>query len=429
MQQSNLNIHRLVLYRDLLKHPIIQHLQILLNLTSKNATPMPASEQAYFDFYYLLLQAAKAKNISGDIWRNYLLQLIVEDENIFSLACEQQSSSLSENLLQLASHDLEILMALYKLDWAEIQQRIGPAASLPWNNIFLPTEASNFQLQYHQHINDLGEVWNSNLGLEEKHSALIAFYQQHACGQLARYVAFRWDNGLIGIDRPDPISFDDLVGYEHQKELLINNTRTFVAGQEANNVLLYGEKGTGKSSSVKALLNKFYEDGLRMVELSKMQLGDYKLVIQSLRKRGQRFILFIDDLSFEDFEVDYKYIKASLEGSLEAQPENVLIYVTSNRRHLIKENWSDRQSSNKEVYISDTHQEKLSFADRFGISISYYTPNQEQYLNIVEDLAKKRGILIPSEELRRQAIQWELGHNGRSGRTAQQFITDLGARS
>ncbi len=151
MQLSTLNIHRLVLYRDLFKYPIIQHLQILLNqLASKNALPMPASEQAYFDFYYLLLQAAQAKNISGDIWQNYLLQLIVEDENIFSLACEQKSSSLSENLLQLALHDLEILLALYKLDWAEIQQRIGPAASMPWNNIFLPAEASNFQLQYHQ---------------------------------------------------------------------------------------------------------------------------------------------------------------------------------------------------------------------------------------------------------------------------------------
>ncbi len=178
-----------------------------------------------------------------------------------------------------------------------------------------------------------------------------------------------------------------------------------------------------------SVVKQVFRDGLRMVELSKMQLGDYKLVIQSLRNRGQRFILFIDDLSFEDFEVDYKYIKASLEGSLEARPENVLIYVTSNRRHLIKENWSDRQSSNEEVHISDTHQEKLSFADRFGISISYYAPNQEQYLNIVEDLAKKRGILIPIEELRRQAIQWEIGHNGRSGRTAQQFITDLAARS
>ncbi len=429
MQLSTLNLHRLVLYRDLLKDPIIEHLQILLNqLASNNALPMTASEQVYFDFYYRLLQAAQAKHISGDIWKNYLLQLIVEDENIFSLACEQQSSSLNENLLKLASHDLEILLTLYNLDWAEIQQRIVPTASLPWSNIILPRKASKYQLRYQQQINDLGEVCIGNLSLEEKRSALIAFYHQHACGQMARYAAFRWDNGLIGIDQPDPISFDDLVGYEHQKELLINNTRTFVAGKEANNVLLYGEKGTGKSSSVKALLNKFAEDGLRMVELSKMQLGDYKLVIQSLRNRGHRFILFIDDLSFEDFEVDYKYIKASLEGSLEARPENVLIYVTSNRRHLIKENWSDRQHSNEEVHISDTHQEKLSFADRFGISISYYSPNQDQYLDIVEDLAKKRDILIPIEELRRQAIQWEIGHNGRSGRTAQQFITHLAAQ-
>ncbi|MDD4801953.1 MAG: ATP-binding protein [Syntrophomonas sp.] len=429
MQLSNLNLHRLVLYRGLHKHPVIQHFQTLLNhLSMNNTLPIHAAEQSYFDFYYQLIQAAQANNIQGDIWQNYLLQLIIEDENIFSLACEQRSS-LGVNLLQLASHDLEILLALYKLDWAEIQDKIGPPACLPGNNIFLPAEAPIIQLRYQQNIIDLGKVWNSSVSLEDKRTALVGFYQQHACGQLARYAAFRWDNGLIGIDRPDPVSFDDLVGYEHQKELLINNTRTFVAGQAANNMLLYGEKGTGKSSSVKALLNMFFKDGLRMVELGKLQLGDYKHVIQALHKRGRRFIVFIDDLSFEDSEVDYKYFKASLEGSLEAQPDNVLICVTSNRRHLIKENWNDRKTSNEEVHISDTHQEKLSFADRFGISISYYSPSQEQYLNIVEALAKKRGIIVPLEDLRKQAIQWELSHSGRSGRCAQQFITSLFARS
>lgn len=242
---------------------------------------------------------------------------------------------------------------------------------------------------------------------------------------MAQYVAFRWDDGLQGIPQPDAVSFNDLVGYTYQKKILIENTRFFVKGKKANNILLYGEKGTGKSSSVKALLDAFSAQGLRMIELSKAQLSDFSRIVQSIRERTHRFIIFIDDLSFEDFEVDYKYLKANLEGSLETRADNVLVYVTSNRRHLIKESWSDRKGSNDEVHVADTQQEKLSFADRFGISIQYYSPNQEQYLEIVNELAKKNGLEMPVEELRKLAIQWELNHNGRSGRTAQQFITYL----
>ena len=182
--------------------------------------------------------------------------------------------------------------------------------------------------------------------------------------------------------------------------------------------MLYGEKGTGKSSSVKALLNRYAKDGLRMIELSKGQLMDFYKIIQQIRDRGQRFIIFMDDLSFEDFETEYKYIKALIEGGLQKKPENVLIYVTSNRKHLIRESWKDRESAEGEIRMTDSVQEKLSLADRFGIVITYLSPAQEEYLGIVQALAKKNGIDMPAEELRKRAIQWEMKYHGRSGRTA-----------
>jgi predicted AAA+ superfamily ATPase len=162
-----------------------------------------------------------------------------------------------------------------------------------------------------------------------------------------------------------------------------------------------------------------------MVEITRRQLADIHEITDQLRYRNYRFILFIDDLSFEDFEVDYKYIKASMEGSLETRPRNILFYVTSNRRHLVRENWSDRQSAGEEVFPPDSQQEKLSFADRFGISLVYLSPDQELYLQMVTEMAEKEGIPMETEELRNQATQWELSHHGRSGRSARQFIDDL----
>ncbi|HRW11847.1 MAG TPA: ATP-binding protein, partial [Syntrophomonas sp.] len=255
--------------------------------------------------------------------------------------------------------------------------------------------------------------------------ALELYYRQFGCGQLGHFSAFRWDNGLQPIAHPDPITWDGIIGYDYQKKVLLDNTRAFMEGRPANNILLYGAKGTGKSSSVKALLHIFAEQGLRMVEITRRQLADIHEITDQLRYRNYRFILFIDDLSFEDFEVDYKYIKASMEGSLETRPRNILFYVTSNRRHLVRENWSDRQSAGEEVFPPDSQQEKLSFADRFGISLVYLSPDQELYLQMVTEMAEKEGIPMETEELRNQAIQWELSHHGRSGRSARQFIDDL----
>lgn len=219
----------------------------------------------------------------------------------------------------------------------------------------------------------------------------------------------------------------DLVGYEIQKKKLVENTEAFVKGKRANNVLLFGDSGTGKSTSIKAIVNQYYDDGLRMIEIYKHQFQYLSTVIADIKNRNYKFIIYMDDLSFEEFEIEYKYLKAVIEGGVETRPDNILIYATSNRRHLIKENWNDRndQDNNNDKHHSDTVEEKLSLVNRFGVTISYEKPNQKEYFNIVVNLAKRAGITMSEEELTREANKWELSHGGISGRTAQQFVDYL----
>jgi predicted AAA+ superfamily ATPase len=256
---------------------------------------------------------------------------------------------------------------------------------------------------------------------------LACHYAKYGCGYMAGFAAFRWNSetGLSGIRHFDPIRLEDLVGYERQKNTLIKNTKAFLLGKPANNVLLYGSRGTGKSSSVKALVNNYFDQGLRLVEVTKQDLKQLAKIMDILRDHGQKFLIFLDDLSFEDFEVEYKYLKSVIEGGVEARPNNVLIYVTSNRRHLIKENWSDRSDNPDEIHRFDTVNEKVSLSDRFGITLSYLAPSQVEYLTIVEELAKKQQVAISPEELKAEALKWEVAHSGRSGRAAQQFINYL----
>lgn len=232
------------------------------------------------------------------------------------------------------------------------------------------------------------------------------------------------------INNTDTVMLSDLVGYELQKKKLRENTEAFVQGRKANNVLLFGDSGTGKSTSIKAILNEYYEQGLRMIEIYKHQFQDLSNIIAHIKNRNYRFIIFMDDLSFEEFEVEYKFLKAVIEGGVETKPDNVLIYATSNRRHLIKETWSDRDDlehgNGGELHRSDTMQEKLSLVNRFGVTISYSRPSQKEYFEIVQELAKRYpDIKMSPEELCAEANKWELSHGGISGRTAQQFINYL----
>jgi len=221
------------------------------------------------------------------------------------------------------------------------------------------------------------------------------------------------------------VYLDDLVGYEIPKQKLVDNTLAFVNGKKANNCLLYGDAGTGKSSCIKGIVNEYYNKGLRIIELYKHQFQDLNEVIGQIKNRNYKFVIYMDDLSFEDFEIEYKYLKAVIEGGLEKKPANVLIYATSNRRHLIRENFSDKEEIREDMHTSDTVQEKLSLVARFGVTIYFGAPNKKQFQNIVKVLAQRNGLEMPEEELLAEANKWELYHGGLSGRTAQQFIDYL----
>jgi predicted AAA+ superfamily ATPase len=258
---------------------------------------------------------------------------------------------------------------------------------------------------------------------EDFFCAVKDFYHTYGVGDFGIHKAFYMqdDGGLVPVSHIREVTFEDIYGYDSQKARLIQNTASFTAGGGANNVLLYGDSGTGKSTSIKASLNMFYDKGLRMIQVQKHQFVHLGALTEKLKNRNYRFVIYMDDLSFEDFEVEYKYLKAAIEGGLEEKPENVLIYATSNRRHLIKETFSDREGSD-DVHRNESIQEKISLSDRFGLSLFYPKPAQQEYFEIVGLLDDKAGITADRDMLIAEARKWGVSHGGYSGRTATQFI-------
>ena len=406
MMNFRLNeLENLLVYRGILQDPL---LQVLFSDVSE---AQKISE---------LIKKAEEASLEGNVLSEWVLRLIAEDENSFSMMSEKSAGNLGFSLQQAVLHDLDILRQFFLNNTALIE-----AGSLLAD--YQPTcRKHRSYLEPLRHAL-LQHSTSSHLA-ESALSTLTGHYVQHGYGDMARYTVFRWDNetGLVPVRYPDLIQLDDLVGYERQKAVLTQNTAAFVSGKPANNVLLVGSRGTGKSSSVKALLNQYAEQGLRLVEITKQDLKHLSSIMQVLRERGKKFILFMDDLSFEEFEVEYRHLKSMMEGGVETKPENVLIYATSNRRHLVKETWSDRTGANSDdIHSWDTVNEKISLSDRFGITLTFAPPNQEEYLRIVESIARKRRIKMATTELRAEAIKWETAHSGRSGRIAQQFIAHL----
>ena len=351
-----------------------------------------------------LIEEAYYLKLDQNIFKMYLCFLIAHDENAFSLAAEKKGEEIDKQLKELAIRDLELILQLFS------------------SNVFDIT----YQKSEDRHsYSILYEALEKKTSSEEFLHTLIAYYRQYGCGTMNLYKAFKWQQtkGLIGISECDTIRLEELIGYDYQKQALIKNTENFIQGKPANNALLFGDSGTGKSSMVKALLNEYYHQGLRIIDLSKSDFMYFNQIMPLLRNRGLYYIIFLDDLSFEEFETEYKYMKAIIEGGVEVKPQNVLIYATSNRRHLIRETWEERQG--QDVHISDTRQEKLSLADRFGLSLTFTSPVQNAYLEIVMALAAQYHITLEPSKLREKAIQWELAHGGRSGRVAKQFIQSL----
>ena len=419
-------ISGLVLYRSILSDDLVDKAIGLLH-SVLNWERRPEREALYYAFCSEIYAKGTMENLHGELWKEHILHLILRDENSFSLAIEIRNNNnlvepLDAGVYQTALCDAEILQSLYNLDIDGLALAFNVEPISLIGNFKSTVFPACVDIQGKKRLQGALADENPEKIIQE----LISYYQTAGSGQFGQYSAFRWEQGvgIVGIKRPEKVSFTDLIGCQKQKDMLMKNTEAFVRGQAANNVLLFGDRGTGKSSSIKALLNEYAFQGLRLLEIAKHQLVYLREIISNLAGRNARFIVYIDDLSFEEFEVEYKYLKAIIEGGIEARPANVLIYATSNRRHLVSEKWSDRGKP-EDVHASDTTQEKLSLADRFGITITFTSPDQEQYLDIVKSIADKDGIIMPPHELREQALKWELWHNGRSGRTARQFIDFL----
>lgn len=374
-----------------------------------------------------LFGLATRLNLDGNIWQSCITFHLLNRENPFSLACEGVGD-IGGTLSQVAQNDLELLRPLFEFDFALFEEVLGlPIARQVMNFTSSPLHApSPTGMLVELTRNQLLSARDSSEAL----TVLTDFYRDNGVGKLAFFRAFRVDEhgDLLPVGAVKQVSLQDLVGYESQKEQLSDNTAAFLAGKPSNNVLLYGDAGTGKSTCIRSLLTDYINTPLRLVELSTAQLDRLAPLMATLRGRNYKFILFIDDLSFEEHETGYKHLKAVIEGGLETMPDNVRIYATSNRRHLIKETWKDKSDMEHDgdIHRSDTVEEKLSLAARFGVAINFPSPVRKQYHEIVRALAEKQlPYQVPEEALLHQADRWEIRHGGITGRTAQQYIDYL----
>lgn len=402
------NLNNLIIYRSILKDSLVNKLQHLLH-----------DDNAGFFRHELasdFIIKAEQLGLEGNIVNGYLLKLISQDENIFSSIAEKTNGRIGESLFKAALEDIKLLKSFIDSNAAAL---LGFALLQDYHPSI---PCSNGRLKY------LQEYFLDNCySLEQITNKLAVFYARYGYGEMADHAAFRWDDnaGLVGVQDYDSVRLDDIIGYDRQKDVLIKNTEAFISGKPANNVLLVGARGTGKSSSVKALINHFFTTGLRLVEISKSQITQLYEIMNSLRTRSQKFIIFLDDLSFEEFEVEYKYLKSVIDGGVESKPSNVLIFATSNRRHIVKELWNDRNENASEVHRNDSLNEKISLSDRFGLTITFPQPSQDEYIKIVDEIAKRNKLTVSSATLHAEALKWEMTHSGRSGRVAKQFISHM----
>lgn len=410
-----------------------------------------------------LLEFAALHGLAGNLWHDYIAYYIATDLNPFSLEEERRAAAERETktapeaadttLAKLGAMDCSVLRKIFNWDWqkhAEGQslwskaitacRRAGDAAEAE-----SMTDAGRLICQFAQSL----EAADSD---EEFLQAVVSFYRQNGAGELGLSKAFTLRTGsgataaeaagnaacpdaaeaaassgkirLSAVRKTEDIRLSDLIGYEEQKRKLVQNTEAFLAGKPANNVLLYGDGGTGKSTSIRAICSQYIGEGLRIIQIYRHQMQHLSSIIDIIKNRNYKFIIYMDDLSFEDFETEYKYLKAVIEGGLEPRPKNVLIYATSNRRHLIKETWKDRSDMDNdgEIHRGDSMEEKLSLAERFGVQIYYGKPGRDQFHEIVEALALRENVNIDLQKLHQEATKWEIRRGGVSGRSARQFI-------
>ncbi len=377
-----------------------------------------------------LLEMAGDYGYGGNLWHCYLTHLLVNNENSYSTESEIRGAidgSINEAVLQ----DISLFRDFFQFDFLTRAKQAG-ISGFELIADYHPgrVESRIYNRRIRDRICSLARLLADAPSVTEMKERLTDFYRDYGVGKLGLHKAFRIEerNGgweIVPISKIAHVHLDDLIGYEIAKKKLVDNTEAFVYGRKANNCLLFGDSGTGKSSSIKAITNRYYEDGLRIIEVYKHQFRGLGDIIAQIKNRNYRFIIYMDDLSFEEFETDYKYLKAVIEGGLEKKPDNVLIYATSNRRHLVREKFSDKEERQDDLHSSDTVQEKLSLAARFGVTIYFGSPDKKEFETIVLELAKRQNLKMDTKLLLSEANKWELSHSGLSGRSAKQFIDYL----
>lgn len=422
----------LVLYRDIKKDSILYELAEIIRRKDHGLSDAETLISDIYTQIKRILDVATAYGFNRNLWQDYLAFLLITDENSFTLTCEKVGAG-DGSVNMFAKNDYAIFLKLFNYDFSRIEKDLGiDCFSTITNYRSLPKKEQMYNINVSEKVRFISDSIAASSTAEEVFDIMTEFYKDYGVGMFGLNKAFRivHEEGrellFVPINNTNKVMLEDLVGYEIQKKKLIDNTEAFVKGKRANNCLLFGDSGTGKSTSIKAIINEYYDQGLRMIEIYKHQFKDLSAIISHIKNRNYKFIIYMDDLSFEEFEIEYKYLKAVIEGGLETKPDNVLIYATSNRRHLIKETWSDRDDMDVELHHSDTIQEKLSLVNRFGVTISFSKPSKKEFDNIVTTLAARcPEITLGKEELLAEANKWELAHGGISGRTAEQFINYL----
>ena len=426
-------IPKFIIYRNLPNDGILSGMSELFALAEAENPNIDNLTDLALEQINKLLDISTDYGFNGNLWQNYLTFVLITNENPFSLTSEKIGAKQgSVNIF--AKQDFELFIKLFHYDFTKLE------ALLSMNCFSIITDYQAIdkpELMYNKNVSlrvrKLSQKLAGTNNADEFFDLVTDFYKDYGVGMFGLNKAFRITEGtdkpiaFQAINNMEQVVLDDLIGYEEQKRQLVENTKAFVEGRKANNVLLFGDSGTGKSTSIKAIVNEFYRDGLRMIEIYKHQFKNLSDIIATVKNRNYKFIIYMDDLSFEEFEIEYKFLKAVIEVGVETKPENILIYATSNRRHLIKETWNDRNDMevNEELHRSDTMEEKMSLVNRFGVTICYLKPGRQEFYDMVEALAKKAGLNIPREQLDLEANRWEMRHGGISGRTAQQFVNHL----
>ncbi len=428
---------KLILYRDLGEDSILLKLSgIFEDFELKRASNAELTTRIY-EQMKALLDLSTQYGFDKNLWHNYLTFILLTNENSFSMTSEKVGAN-DGTVNHFAKGDFAVFKRLFDFDFSPIEEALGiDCFTTVCHYRAIPKKERMYNRNVSEKVQAVSEKIEQAKDENEIFDIITDFYAAYGVGMFGLNRAFRirhLEDGVefLPINNTDRVVLSDLIGYETQKKKLIDNTEAFIKGLPCNNVLLCGDAGTGKSTSIKALLNEYYDRGLRMIEIYKHQFQDLSNIIAQVKNRNYRFIIYMDDLSFEDFEIEYKYLKAIIEGGMETKPDNVLIYATSNRRHLIKETWNDRNDMENEngMHRSDTMQEKLSLVARFGVTIYYGKPTPKEYFTIVKELRKRYpSITCSDEELCAEANKWELSHGGISGRTAQQFINYMAGMS